>query len=357
MARQSLRWLLWLTSQALHSARYGDLARIFLAAFAACGEPTKLLELFLSAFSRGALKEAALPAGVSPAHLPPAGGAWRADAFDPRSFLHGSHPHELTQPFGPRLIAIWSAAISGRPILVSGGASARASLLIPLLAGFPTLSKHAYSRVFPALSSSAATAVSKGATPTTVAGADPATLTRGQRELLAPSAVKTGLVLGCGGGSDAAAWSSRREWWKCAAHLDTGVVVPAEGEVAWGLGSAAVGGGAGATAEGGSGDTFPSPLHAAVWRAVSEGLTSLSPDDGPATLWAFAKIWQGVNSTYILKPLAKVAEGGGGVLSRGALSNPDLGLPPSSANFLWEAAVALAAEGTAPFAVEGVSTA
>ena len=325
--RQWLQGSTLTSSQTLNIARYGALVRLFLTAYLATGEPTKLLELYLSAYSRGAVKESE--------HV---SSPWRADGSGPRDFLGPLAGAQALVALGPRLIALWSAAVTNRSVLVSGEGAGAAVLLLPLMGGYPTYHPAAYSKVFPATSPAAAVAVGKGAVPSMLAGVDPFKLRPGEGELLAPAAAGTGRVVGVPGGSSGDAWASRREWWDAAVHLDSGSVSPYVGDAGWGVGGDPV---------------FPSPLHEAVWGAVEAGLPAALSASGSDAVWAFARVWQGVLAKFVVGPLTKVA--GSVPLTKAGLAAPGLALPPATQSFLWDAAVALAAGGGAPFKVQGVT--
>ncbi len=310
-----------------------------LAAYTACGEPTKLLELYLSAASRGAVKAASLPAEASWPSAVYQRQDWRASNFSMDDFLPEIDVSACIKPLGSRIIALWAAAVSGQNLLLSGKCSQQLALLTPMLAAFPARNAHGYDCVFPFLSAAACSAVASGATPASLSAgtaaqdtAAAADASSGTAELQGAAAVTKGRVLAVEDPQHAAALGSRRSWWDVAVDVDSGAVAVAKGGSPWGTG-------------GGSTD-FPSPLHKAVWDFVQAGLESA----GDPPLQAFAKVWRDAGDRFIVAPLRKLTQAHGGALTRAALNQPSLA--PAAQAFLWEAAHSLVADG-----VEGVALA
>jgi len=299
-----------------------------LASYIACGEPTKLLELFLSATSRGVVKSSSLPESAWPTHILPRED-WRASTFDQKQFLPVIDVATCVKPLGHSLVMLWAAACAGQSVVISGKAAAHLALLTPLLAGFPTRNAHAYDAIFPCLSTSATAAVAAGATPTSV-GQDG---DNAQAELRSAVSNSKGRVIAVADDKQAAAMLSRRSWWHLAVDSDTGVISTSQG-----------GGAGGATSD------FSSPLHKAVWEFVQADIAALAALEPQEALWALATTWQAAGERFLVAPLRKLTQANGGQLTRATLNQPSLA--PAAQEFLWQAAHMLTADG-----VEGVSLA
>ena len=313
---------------------YSQLAKLMMASYIACGEPTKILELFLSAMSRGVVKTGSLPDANWPTELLNKED-WRVSSFKAPAALPEIDFMQATKPLGCRIIALWAAAVAGQSVVISGKCAPQLAMLTPLLAGFPVRNMHGYDGVFPCFSPAAGAAVAAGATPASVAGEASQGPETGLADLHSAAQHSTGRVVATTNPQTASALLSRQSWWDTAIDADTGAVT-GKGGVVWGSRGGAV--------------DFPSPLHKAVWDFVQADLAAVGELPPKDALWKAAGIWQAAGDRFVLTPLRKLTEAHSGQLTRAALNQPSLA--PAAQEFLWQAAHVLQGGG-----VEGVSLA